>query len=109
MLCAWQVREVSESGRRSYEAYIMAPGVSKDNIKWGSSLHPASATPCLCLQHGPAGTITPSPNAALPRESAPRSAAGRPAITTMPCQTAGLCGDLLLCQLRLISGVMVAG
>ena len=109
MLCAWQVREVSESGRRSYEAYIMAPGVSKDNIKWGSSLHPASATPCLCLQHGPAGTITPSPNAALPRESAPRSAAGRPAITTMPCQTAGLCGDLLLGQLRLISGVMVAG
>ena len=49
MLCALQVREVSESGRRSYEAYIMAPGVSKDNIKWGTSLHTTPATPCLYL------------------------------------------------------------
>ena len=49
MLCAVQVREVSESGRRSYEAYIMAPGVSKDNIKWSSSLRTAPATAPLCL------------------------------------------------------------
>ena len=75
MLGVMQVREVSESGRRSYEAYIMAPGVSKDNIKWGSPLHTAPATPSLYLQHGPAGSRMHCLNVEpLQRISAPRSA-----------------------------------
>lgn len=33
-----QVREVNENGKRSYEAYIMTPGMTKDDIKYGFSL-----------------------------------------------------------------------
>lgn len=28
-----QVREVNENGKRSYEAYIMTPGMTKDDIR----------------------------------------------------------------------------
>ncbi len=28
-----QVREVNENGKRSFEAYIMTPGTTKDDIK----------------------------------------------------------------------------
>ena len=33
-----QVREVNENGKRSYEAYIMTPGMTKDDIKYELSL-----------------------------------------------------------------------